>query len=444
MKNSSKVAIIGGGVAGIGAAWRLNQKYDIVLYEAEEALGGHAHSVTIITPEGPVTVDMGIQGILLPDYANLAALFKQYNVELVSRPLTYGVSISSAAFWGNLPQNTNPAFWEHMQNDAERFRASLRAMVVNRPLVEVGQLSFRDFLQIGGYSPEFISQVAYPMFSTLLLSYDVVPEASTALIGPAYVDFLDPFPRLTNWSFVPGTFDKYIQKVAAEFREKIRLNTRVTSVTRLADSVIVKDESGQKECYEQVVFATPGDVTLSLLSDPTPEEIIILQGLKTQPLKVTLHRDESVLSPYFQDGPILQFTSCDGDPSHGAFHFDVRRWHGLDYVSTAIIESINADIPPEYVYETRYWDTDRVTPQGMYSRLLLQTIQGANRSWYCGRSVAVPSHEESFISGLVISEYLGVEYPFADSPHAQKMYSFVKNFLMGEQGKYEGYSPLKE
>ena len=80
----------------------------------------------------------------------------------------------------------------------------------------------------------------------------------------------------------------------------------------------------------------------------------------------------------------------------------------------------------------------------MYSRLLLQTIQGENRSWYCGRSVAVPSHEESFISGLVISEYLGAEYPFADSPYAQKMYSFVKNFLMGEQGKYEGYSPLKE
>jgi Flavin containing amine oxidoreductase len=165
---------------------------------------------------------------------------------------------------------------------------------------------------------------------------------------------LDPFPLLTNWSFVPGTFDSYIQKVTNKFSEKIRLNTRVTSVTRLDDSVIVEDERGQKERYEQVVFATPGDVTLSLLSDPTPEEPLILQGLKTLPLKVTLHRDEAVLSPYFQDNPILQFNSCDGDPSHGAFHFDARRWHGLDYVSTPIIESINADIPPDYVYETRY------------------------------------------------------------------------------------------
>ena len=444
MKNPSTVAIIGGGVAGIGAAWRLNQKYDIVLYEANRALGGHACPVTINTPEGPVTVDMGIQGIFLPDYANLAALFKQYNVELVSKPLPYGVSISSNAFWGNLPQNMHLEFWERLKDDVERFRVSLKEMVVTRPLVEVGQLSFKDFLQIGGYSPEFITHVVYPMFTALLLSYDIVPEASTALIGAVYVDYLDPFPSLTEWSFVPGTFDRYIERVTDEFREKIRLETKITSVTRLADGVIVEDENGHKESYDQVVFATPGDVTLSLLSDPTPEETIILQGLKTLPLKVTLHRDESVLSPYFQDSPILQFTTRDGDPSQGGFHFDVKKWHGLDSISTPIIESINADIPPEYVYETRYWDIDRVTPQGMYSRLLLQTIQGANRSWYCGRSVALPSHEEAFISGLVISEYLGVEYPFADSPQAQKQYAFVKNFLMGEQGKYDGYSPFKE
>jgi hypothetical protein len=105
---------------------------------------------------------------------------------------------------------------------------------------------------------------------------------------------------------------------------------------------------------------------------------------------------------------------------------------------------MNYDVPPEYIYATRYWDIDRVTPQGMYSRLLIQTIQGINRSWYCGRSVTLPSLEESFISGLVISEYLGVEYPFPDSPQAQKQYAFVKNFVMGEHGKYEAYTPFKE
>jgi hypothetical protein len=68
----------------------------------------------------------------------------------------------------------------------------------------------------------------------------------------------------------------------------------------------------------------------------------------------------------------------------------------------------------------------------------VQTARGS------GRSVALPSHEEAFISGLAISEYLSVEYPFANSPQAQNQYAFVKNFLMGEQGKYDGYSPFKE
>jgi predicted NAD/FAD-binding protein len=380
----------------------------------------------------------------LPDYANLAALLKRYGVELTSKPLSYGTSIGSDAYWGNLPQNVHPAFWERVMDDAGRFTMSIREMLITRPLVEVGQLSFKDFLQIGGYSPEFIYRVAYPMFAIPLFAYDVVPEASVAFIAAMFVDYLEAFTRLSEWCYIQPTFEEYIDKVTDEFRDKVRLNTRITSVTRLPEGVMIEDESGHKESYDQVVFATPGDVTLSLLADPTPEETLILEGLKTRPLKVTLHRDESVLSPYFQDRPIVQFTTHDGDPSHGAHHFDVRRWHGLGHISTPIIASINYDIPPEHIYATRYWDIDRVTPQGMYSRLLIQTIQGINRSWYCGRSVTLPSHEESFISGLVISEYLGVEYPFPDSPQAQKQYSFVKNFVMGEQGKYEAYTPFKE
>src|SRR4051812_26549860 len=102
MANQERIAIIGGGVAGIGAAWRLNQKYDITLYEGDSTLGGHAHTVTINTPEGPLTVDMGVQAIFLPDYANLAALFRRYGVELCSKPLSFGTSIGPEAYWGNL------------------------------------------------------------------------------------------------------------------------------------------------------------------------------------------------------------------------------------------------------------------------------------------------------------------------------------------------------
>jgi uncharacterized protein len=444
MADHSRIAIIGGGVAGIGAAWRLNQKYDITLYEAGNTLGGHAHTVTINVPEGPLTVDMGVQGIFLPDYANLAQLFKRNGVELVSKPLAYGTSISADAYWGNLPENIHPAFWSRVEDDAERFTALIKEMVVTRPLVELGQIPIKDFLQLGGFSSEFIYSVAYPMFTIPLLAYDIVPEMSTAFIAALFIDYLDRFTKLSNWCYVKGSTRSYIDKVAAEFKDKIRLNTAVKAVTRQPDGVFVEDEQGRSERYDQVVFATPGPVTLSLLGDPSPEETLILEGLKTRAVKVTLHRDARVLSPSFPVSPANQFTTPDGDPQHGANHFDIRQWLDLDHISVPLIVSTNYDVPQEYVYETRYWDIDRVTPHGMYSRLLLQTIQGANRTWYCGRSVTLPSHEESFISGLVISEYLGVEYPFPDDPHAVKQYRFVKNFVMGEQGKYEAYTPFKE
>jgi predicted NAD/FAD-binding protein len=444
MTDHSRIAIIGGGVGGLGAAWRLNQKYDITLYEAGRELGGHAHTVTINTFDGLLTVDMGVQAIFLPDYGNLAALFRRYNVDLVSKPLSFGTSINSDAYWGNLPQNIQPAFWNRVKDDAERFTSLIKEVLTTRPLVELGQLPLKDFLQLEDFSEEFIYSAAYPMFTIPLLAYDIVPNMSTAFIAALFVDYLEQFTKLSTWTYIKHSTRSYIDKVTHEFKDKIRVNTQVKCVTRLLDGVIVEDQNGHREHYDQVVFATPGPVTLSLLGDASEEETLILEGLKTRAVKVTLHRDARVLSPHFAESPANQFTTQDGNPQHGANHYDIRQWLDLDNLAEPLIQSTNYDVPEEYVYETRYWDVDTVTPQGMYSRLLLQTIQGQNRTWYCGRSVTLPSHEESFISGLVIAEYLGVEYPFPDDPQAVKQYQFVKNFVMGEQGKYEAYTPFKE
>jgi predicted NAD/FAD-binding protein len=417
MNTTSRIAIIGAGIAGIGAAWRLHQQYDITLYEAGAAPGGHAQTVTISTSEGPVSVDIGMQAMILPDYANLAATMQLYGVEIISKPLSYGTSISKDVYWSNLSHNTHLAFWERVKDDAERFAVSMRELLMTRPIVELGQLALKDYLQIEGYTPQFIYNVAYPMLATLLFAYEVMPETSLALIAAMFVDDLGSFTSLSDWCYVHRTYANFVDRITAEFRDRMRLNTRVTSVTREHDCVIIEDEHGYRESYDQVVFATPGDMTLSLLGDASAEEMQILAELTTRHLQVTLHRDESVLSPYFQERPIVQFTTRDGDPYHGANHFDVKQWHDLEYTSTPILMSMNCDIAPQHIYATRSMDIDRVTPQAMYSRLLLQTIQGTNRTWYCGRSVTFPSFEEAYISGLVIAEYLGVAYPFPDDPH---------------------------
>jgi predicted NAD/FAD-binding protein len=71
----SRLAIIGSGVAGLGAAWSLSRAHEVVVYEADDRLGGHAHTVQIDDPSGPVTVDTGFIVYNERNYPNLVALF---------------------------------------------------------------------------------------------------------------------------------------------------------------------------------------------------------------------------------------------------------------------------------------------------------------------------------------------------------------------------------
>ena len=54
-----RIAIIGSGAAGLGAAWLLSQRFETVIYEAAAKLGGHANTVDVMGPQGPVCVDTG-------------------------------------------------------------------------------------------------------------------------------------------------------------------------------------------------------------------------------------------------------------------------------------------------------------------------------------------------------------------------------------------------
>ena len=56
-----RVAVIGSGIAGLGAARALARLHDVVLYEADHRLGGHAHTVEVAA-DGRTAMDK-IEGL---------------------------------------------------------------------------------------------------------------------------------------------------------------------------------------------------------------------------------------------------------------------------------------------------------------------------------------------------------------------------------------------
>jgi uncharacterized protein len=42
-----RIAVVGTGVAGVGAAWLLSQEHEVVMYEKGDYVGGHTHTIDV-------------------------------------------------------------------------------------------------------------------------------------------------------------------------------------------------------------------------------------------------------------------------------------------------------------------------------------------------------------------------------------------------------------
>src|SRR5690349_11784994 len=91
------IAVIGSGIAGMSAAWLLNQKHDVTVYEKSARLGGHSNTVTVKTSLGDTPVDTGFIVFNGITYPNLVALFEHLGVSTKTSDMSFGVSLKGGA-----------------------------------------------------------------------------------------------------------------------------------------------------------------------------------------------------------------------------------------------------------------------------------------------------------------------------------------------------------
>src|SRR5512141_3326889 len=93
-----RIAVIGSGVSGLGAAWALARHHDVTLYEAEGRLGGHANTVEIPDAGRFVPVDTGFIVYNERSYPNLVQLFEHLGVRTEPSEMSFSVSRDDGAF----------------------------------------------------------------------------------------------------------------------------------------------------------------------------------------------------------------------------------------------------------------------------------------------------------------------------------------------------------
>lgn len=422
------VAIIGGGIAGLGAAWLLGGAREVTLYEAGGMLGGTVRTVDFPTSAGTVPVDIGVVIFDPWTFPNVFALFDRLGVATGAAGAPFAASFGPEDAWVQGRLEETP-LGRRIAGDCARFEVDM-ARAANLP--EAAQRApLRDWLSGRGYSEEFLYKALLPLMSQIVLvpeGYLDVPLSLCSFIFSRYLSFFSA----TTWRQVPRGLRTFIDGLTAQLEGRLLLSTPVTAVTRLPDAVLVQDARGGRALYDDVVFATRADVARSMLTDATSRERELLAAFPYWPTRVTLHRDERVLSPTLPRGALLQYAdeSAEAGPAlRGRLSRVVCPELGPEAPIVTYSWGDEDPSPGQVIVMEDEWMHALPTVKAIAARGRLHDIQGVRRTWFCGGYALFYTHEGALVSGMAVAERLGASYPFAGEAAAARSYRELREMM---------------
>jgi len=410
-----KIAIIGTGISGLTAAYLLNRKHEITVFEKNDYVGGHTHTHAIKTDQTTYAVDSGFIVYNEVTYPNFIKLLDQLGVK--RQKTTMGFSVKSVnknfEYAGNsmkslFAQRLNyfrPSFWI-MLRDIIRFNKMGKAdMAILSVDVKLG-----DYLNDNKYSKSFINHYIIPMGSAIWST-----KANSMLDMPAlfFIRFFNNHGLLqiknrSGWWVIKGGSKEYVKKIIVEFESKIRLNSPVQSISRSEDSVTIKS-ADKEEIFDAVVIATHSNQALQLLEDSSKKEREILGALPYQSNDALLHTDSSVLPKRKLAWASWNY-NLDQEPNKPmAMTYNMNILQSLDAEDTYCVTLNNNDfVDDKKVLKTLHYDHPLFTPEGINAQKRKHEISGLNNTFYCGAYWRNGFHEDGVVSALEVCSHFGI------------------------------------
>ena len=412
-----KVAVVGTGIAGLGAAYLLMRRHDVEVFEQARTLGGHSNTISVIGPGGrPLGLDTGFLVHNHTNYPNLVRLFAELGVATQDSEMSFSVSCERCRleYSGRGPwaQGTNllrPGFLS-LSREIVRFLRTADQEVSRLD----GDITLSEFTTNAGYSTNFRDHFLMPLTASI---WSTAPDQALEFPAAFAIGFLRNHGMLGlrrfTWRTVTGGSRTYVDAITTRLGSRVHAETRVTTVRRDPDGVDVIVADGTSRRFDAVVLATHADQSLALLADPSADEARVLGAFTFTENETVLHSDPRMI-PRRRGARAAwnyRIADCRSQTSALTMTYDLNRLQALPRERPYLVTlNRGAEIAEHEIITRIVYHHPRVTFASLRAQDELPQIAGQRRTWFCGAWQGYGFHEDGFVSAIRVARDFGVEW----------------------------------
>lgn len=411
-----RVAIVGSGISGLGAAYALKDTTDITVFEATDRAGGHARTHTFDYDGTDVSVDLGFIVYNALNYPNLIALFEALNVKTQASDMSFSVSDPNGWEWAS---NARGLFAQKRNLFSPKFHRFWRTILKFNDIAreeltasEIIDDTLGGWLDRHGFPEDFRTNYILPMGAAIWST----PEQE--LLNYPALSFFRFFEnhRLMHkerpkWRTVAGGSQNYVNAICKVLGPRLKLGHRVAAILPNGKRVSIRMQDGNQHIFDEVIIACHADDALGMVKQDYGDQATYLESIRYRPNSVFLHRDESLMPKRRAAWASWNVAKHDGEDVCLTYWMNLLQ--GIDASKPTFI-TLNPPRRPDpaktfFEYQMDHPQFDAAAESAVQA---LKRIQGQNNLWFAGAWMGSGFHEDGLKSGLSAALTIGGKIPW--------------------------------
>ena len=422
--SKERLAVIGGGVAGLGAAWLLRKRYEVTLFERENRIGGHSNTVEVEEDGSRLPIDTGFMVFNKVTYPHLLRLFTELHVPVKPTEMSFSVrhdgldvEYNGMGFNRVFAQRRNlvrPRYLKLLAQILRFFR------VANASLGDeaLETMTLGEFTRRHRLGDDFLRLYLVPMSASI---WSITPGGVLDFPASTLVHFFHNhgFLGVTThhpWFTVDGGSREYVKRMLVDL-PGTRAPAPVVSVETGPDGVNVRTGDGQAHVFDRAVLAAHADESLAMLARPTQLQEKFLPAFRYQVNEAVLHTDETVMPQRRLAWAAWNYRMDPSDEGERpSTHYYMNRLQGVServnyFVSLNYSDCIN---PAKVLWRKDYthpiFDRGAVAAQRQLTSINAESRD--QRLFFCGSYFRYGFHEDAFASAVQCAHAVCGEDPW--------------------------------